>query len=75
MGWELLFPALVCWRRTRWLALGFGVALHLGIGVTTLVGLFSLITLWGYQAFLPGAQPQGPWLGSGAGPAKPGAAG
>ena len=76
MGWELLFPALVCWRRTRWLALGFGVALHLGIGVTTLVGLFSLITLWGYQAFLPGAQPQGAPAGEPEPvPAKPGAAG
>ena len=48
--------ALVLWRRTRWVALGLGVVLHLGIGVTTLVGLFSIITLWGYQAFLPGAQ-------------------
>ncbi len=53
LGWELAFPVLVAFRRTR-LPLGLlpGVALHLGIFATMSVGMFGPASIWGYQAFL-----------------------
>lgn len=52
LGWEVLFAPLVLWRRTRWWALGFGVLVHVGIFTTMSVGIFSLISVWGYLAWV-----------------------
>ena len=52
LAWELLFPALVVPRRTRWLALLIGLLVHLGIGLTMSVGPFTAVTMVGYLAFL-----------------------
>jgi len=49
--WELAFPALVVFGRTRWIALLVGIFVHVGIGVTMSVGPFTLVTLVGYLAF------------------------
>ena len=51
LGWEILFPALVVWRRTRGAALWAGVGLHVGIFFTMSVGIFGPASVWGYQAF------------------------
>lgn len=51
--WELTFPILVAFRRTRYLTLSFGVLLHLGIFATIEVGAFSFATLCYYVLFLP----------------------
>jgi hypothetical protein len=40
-------------RRTRWWAMGAGVALHLGIEATILIGWFSLAIIACYLAFVP----------------------
>ncbi len=53
LGWELAFLPMVLWPRTRTLALLIGVAVHLGIAATMMVGSFSFAMLWAYQAFLP----------------------
>jgi predicted DCC family thiol-disulfide oxidoreductase YuxK len=53
LGWEITFPLLVLWRRTRWYALSFGVLLHLGIWVTMEVTHFSFTTLAFYWLFVP----------------------
>jgi len=50
--WEFLFPWLVAGRRTRLPALGFGVALHLGILLFMYVGVFPFVMLGCYPAFL-----------------------
>jgi hypothetical protein len=50
--WELLFPVLLWWPPTRVLAIGLGVALHLGMWSTIEIGAFSLTVLAGYTAFL-----------------------
>lgn len=50
--WELLFPLLVFWRRTRAVTLAVGVALHLGVWTTLEVGPFSWMMLASYIAFL-----------------------
>ena len=54
---EAGFPLLVAWRRTRWATLAVGVALHLGIFATMMVGMFSVASLWGYLAFALPALP------------------
>jgi hypothetical protein len=51
LGWELSFGLLVLWRPTRWLALVLGLALHMGIFSTMMVGAFSPAMVWCYQAF------------------------
>jgi hypothetical protein len=51
--WELGFPLLVLWRPTRWLALGLGVAVHVGIHALLTVAFFSFASMWGYLSFLP----------------------
>ncbi len=58
MAWELSFPALVVFERSRYAALAFGVLLHLGIFATLEVGIFSFATLCYYVLFLPAA-----WFG------------
>lgn len=53
LGWEILFLPLVAWRRTRVPALVVGIVLHAVIWSTMSVGMFSLVMLWAYLAFLP----------------------
>jgi hypothetical protein len=56
---ELSFPVLVLFRRTRPLALAGGIALHLGLFATLELGPFSLIMIASYLAFLdPGKTPR-----------------
>lgn len=50
--WELLFPFALWFRPARVLALGTGVALHLGMLVTLEIGAFSYTVLAAYLAFL-----------------------
>ncbi len=52
IAWEIAFPVLVMFRRTRWLALLSGVALHLGLWVALEVGPFSWVMMAAYVAFL-----------------------
>lgn len=52
LGWELSFPLLVCWRRTRKAALWFGVAFHVGIGLSLELGGFAPYMLCLYLPFL-----------------------
>jgi hypothetical protein len=40
-------------RRTRWYAMAAGVAIHLGIEATLLIGWFSLTIISTYLAFVP----------------------
>ena len=49
---ELAFPVLVMWRPTRTITVLAGIGLHLGMGVTLELGLFSWVMLAGYIAFL-----------------------
>jgi hypothetical protein len=51
--WEVLFTPLVLWRRTRRLAVWFGVLFHLGIWVTMEIGWFSPYVLSFYAVWLP----------------------
>jgi uncharacterized membrane protein YphA (DoxX/SURF4 family) len=53
MAWEVSFPVLVCWRRTRLLALLFGVAFHLGIGASMELGGFVPYVLCLYLPLVP----------------------
>jgi len=50
--WEVLFPLLVGWSRSRIPALLFGVALHTGIFLAMNIGVFAFIMLATYPAFL-----------------------
>lgn len=50
--WEFLFPLLAAGRRTRLPSLAFGVALHVGILLFMYVGVFPVIMLGCYPAFL-----------------------
>lgn len=52
--WELLFPLLVAWGRTRRWALLYGVVFHLLIFVTMNIGAFAPAMLALYPAFLTG---------------------
>lgn len=54
LAWEVCWPALVLWRRTRYAALAFGVLLHGGIFLTMEVTHFSFTTLSFYWLFVPG---------------------
>ena len=57
LAWEAGFPLWVAWRRTRWVALALGVVFHLGIFATMMVGTFSVVSMWGYLAFVLPALP------------------
>jgi hypothetical protein len=59
LAWELSFPILVCFRRTRWLALAFGLLFHLGILATMELGGFVPYVLCLYLPLLPWDR----WLG------------
>jgi hypothetical protein len=50
--WEIAFPVMLFHPWTRMLALGGGVLIHLGMFVTLEVGLFSLVMIASYLAFL-----------------------
>jgi hypothetical protein len=51
--WEMGFGLLVLWRPTRIAALFIGLVIHGGIFSGMMVGAFSFIMLWTYQAWLP----------------------
>jgi hypothetical protein len=51
--WELGFPLLVLWRRTRTIALLMGVAFHVGIGLTLELGAFAPYMLCLYAPLAP----------------------
>lgn len=53
LAWEALFPLLVLWRPTRIVALLFGVAFHLGIGLSMELGGFVPYVLCLYLPLLP----------------------
>jgi hypothetical protein len=50
--WEIFFPALVASRQWRKFSLGFGVMLHLGIGVLMSLPFFSLLMVSSYFVFI-----------------------
>jgi uncharacterized membrane protein (DUF485 family) len=50
--WEIAFPLLILFWPTRVFALVLGVAIHIGMLVSIDVGLFSLVMLATYVAFL-----------------------
>jgi hypothetical protein len=50
--WELAFPLLVAFRRTRVPAIGLGIVLHLGMWITMELGPFPWVMLASYLAFL-----------------------
>jgi hypothetical protein len=53
LGFELLAPVLFCVRRLRPLGIGFGLAMHLGIGLMMYrVGFFSLSVVAYYVLFV-----------------------
>jgi hypothetical protein len=49
---EIAFPVLVFFRRTRAFAILGGVGLHLGLGLTLELGPFSAVMIASYAAFL-----------------------
>ncbi|MCB9894415.1 MAG: DUF393 domain-containing protein [Planctomycetes bacterium] len=53
--WEIAFPLLVLWRRTRWYALSLGYAMHVGIFLTMEVTHFSFTIMAFYWLFVPAA--------------------
>lgn len=53
LAWEIGFPLLVLWRKTRIAALEFGVAFHLGIGLTLELGWFAPYMLCLYLPLVP----------------------
>jgi hypothetical protein len=63
LAWEVSFPALMLWRRTRVPALCFGAAFHLGIWVSLEVGNFAPYALCLYLPLLPWERAFGPRTG------------
>lgn len=53
LGFEVLFPLLVLWPRTRKWTLWFGVVFHLGIYLMIEVGWFSFYSIAMYGAWIP----------------------
>lgn len=66
LAWELSFPVLVLWGGTRWVALAFGVAFHLGILATLELGSFVPYMLCLYVPLLPWDS----WLREGTAPSQ-----
>lgn len=54
--WEIAFAVLVLFRPTRILALALGVAVHVGLLFSIDVGLFSIVMLASYVAYLDPAR-------------------
>lgn len=55
LAFEVFFPVLVLWRRSRPWALLYGVLFHLGIFLTIDVGWFSFYTIALYGVWIPDA--------------------
>ena len=55
LAWEIAFPVLVLWRRTRWYALSIGYLVHVGIFLTMEVTHFSFTIMAFYWLFIPAA--------------------
>lgn len=55
LAFEVLFPALILWKRTRWYALAFGYCLHVGIFLAMEVTHFSWTVLSYYWLLVPAA--------------------
>ena len=53
LAWELGFAAMICFPRTRRVALAVGVAAHLAMWALLEVGTFSGVMLASYLSFLP----------------------
>lgn len=53
IAWEILFVVLICFRRTRYATLAFGVLLHAGIMLLMEVTHFSVTITAFYFAFVP----------------------
>jgi hypothetical protein len=53
LAWEVGFPLLVVLKPTRTLALFMGAALHVGIGLSLELGMFSLYMLCFYLPLVP----------------------
>ena len=53
IAFELLFPALYAWRRTRVVALLTGIALHIGIAWVYPIPIFSGLMIAVYAGLLP----------------------
>ena len=51
--WELLFPVLILWRPTRYMALSLGLVIHFFHFLSIEVGMFVPLMLVCYLAFLP----------------------
>ena len=51
--WEVAFPLLILWRRTRWYALSIGFVVHVGIWLTMEVTHFSFTIMAFYWLFVP----------------------
>ena len=52
LAWEIAFPLMVLWRRTRIAAVVIGVVIHIGIWISLEIGLFSFVMIAGYAAYL-----------------------
>jgi hypothetical protein len=52
IAFELLFPLLYLWRRTRFLTLLLGIALHVGIAVVYPIPIFSGLMIAAYAGLL-----------------------
>jgi len=53
LAWEIGFPLLVAMPALRKWALGMGVAFHVGLGLTTELGMFPIYALTLYVPLLP----------------------
>jgi hypothetical protein len=53
LAWETSFPFLIGYKRTRGVALAFGVVFHLGIFLFMKTHLYGLVMLASYLSFLP----------------------
>jgi hypothetical protein len=53
LAWELTFPAMAGFRRTRAVALAIGATFHIGTAFTLVVGMFPIYALCYYVVFLP----------------------
>lgn len=51
--WELTFPIMICFKKTRRVAIVMGVFFHVGLWVTLNLGVFPVSMLVGYLAFVP----------------------
>ncbi len=56
LAFECAFPFAIWWRRTRWILLAAGVAMHLGIEIFLVIPLFSAATFVSYVPFLTDAE-------------------